>query len=148
MCPSITADSAHFNSPQLSDTLSGLMNEPVPTGFLDVKALLERSQPHANHARGLYAIGIFIVVVLLSAFVSSRGAAAANLVTAVSMLAMLGVMGGLTLYSWYLTRQHRAEQLQLEAIEELVTLRRWPQAAMVLQGMLSQPTRTPQSRIQ
>jgi len=61
---------------------------------------------------------------------------------------MFGVLTGLFVYTWYLARQQRGEMLQLEAIEELVTLRRWPQAAMVLESLLSQPTRTPQARIQ
>ncbi len=40
------------------------------------------------------------------------------------------------------------EQRQLEAVEELVRLRRWAEAAGMLQGMLSQPMRTPQGRLQ
>src|SRR5438874_11669132 len=124
------------------------MNEPVPMGFPDVPALLERSQPRGFHVRGLYALGIFLLIVLASAFVSIQGPTAAIIVQVLSVLAMIGVMAGLFVYSWFVARQHRAEQVQLEAIEELVTLRRWPQAAMVLEAMLSQPTRTPQARVQ
>jgi hypothetical protein len=124
------------------------MTEPVPMGFLDVQALLERSQPRGFHVRGLYAIGIFLLIVLASAFATSQGPTAATIVQVLSLLAMLGVMAGLFVYSWFVAKQHRAEQVQLEAIEELVTLRRWPQAAMVLEAMLSQPTRTPQARVQ
>ena len=36
--------------------------------FLDVPALLERSQPRANHARIWYAAGLFLLVVLGSAY--------------------------------------------------------------------------------
>jgi tetratricopeptide (TPR) repeat protein len=50
--------------------------------------------------------------------------------------------------TWLAVRAHRAEQLQLEAAEELVTLRRWPQAAVLLEGMLMTPTRTPGARVQ
>ena len=124
------------------------MTEPPVMPFLDVPALLERSQPRRSPLRGVYFLGIFLLIVLISAFASSQSAQAATAVRAVSALAMLAVMGGLLLYSGYLARQHRAEQLQLEAIEELVTLRRWPQAALLLEAMLSQPTRSPHSRVQ
>jgi tetratricopeptide (TPR) repeat protein len=124
------------------------MTEPPAVGFLDVPVLLERSQPRRSPLRGIYFLGIFLLVVLISAFASSQGAAAATAVRLFSALAMVAIMGGLFFYSGYLARQHRAEQLQLEAIEELVTLRRWPQAALLLQSMLSQPTRSPHSRVQ
>ncbi len=116
--------------------------------FLDVPALLERSQPRGSPLRGMYILGLFAVVVLGSALISSQGPTAAGIVRILSGLAMLAVMGGLFIYSWYVTKQHRAEQFQLEAIEELVTLRRWPQAAILLEALLSHPTRTPQARVQ
>jgi hypothetical protein len=124
------------------------MTEPVPSGFLDINALLERSQPRASHTRGLYALGIFMLIVLASAFASSQGPTAAIIVRILSAFAMAGVMTGLFIYSWFVARQHRAEQMQLEAIEELVTLRRWPQAAILLEALLSRPTRSPFSRVQ
>src|SRR6478672_83740 len=124
------------------------MTEPPVMPFLDVQMLLERSQPGRSHARGLYLLGLFFLVVLTSAFFSSQGPTAAAVVRGLSALAMMGVMGGLFIYSWHISRAHKAEQLQLEAIEELVTLRRWPQAAMVIETLLMQPTRTQQTRIQ
>jgi tetratricopeptide (TPR) repeat protein len=124
------------------------MTEPPAIGFLDVQALLERSLPRRSPLRGVYLLGLFILVVLTSAFVSAQSADAANLVRGLSAIAMIGVMAGLFIYSWHIAKQHRAEQLQLEAIEELVTLRRWPQAALLLQAMLGQPTRSPHARVQ
>jgi tetratricopeptide (TPR) repeat protein len=85
---------------------------------------------------------------MASALVSNQGPMAENLVRVLSALAMLGVMVGLFIYSWFLARAHRAEQFQLEAVEELVTLRRWPQAAIVLETLLNNPTRSPHTRIQ
>jgi tetratricopeptide (TPR) repeat protein len=124
------------------------MTEPTPNGFLNVEALLQNSQPRANHARVLGVAGIFILVILASAYFSSQGEGAAIVVRVLSGLAMIGLMSGLFIYTWFIARRHRAEQVQLEAIEELVTLRRWPQAAMLLELMLSQPTRSPNTRIQ
>jgi len=124
------------------------MTEPTPTGFLNVPALLQQSQPRASHARVAMVAAIFILVILGSAYASSRGEGAAMAVRVLSGLAMIGVMSGLFIYTWAIARRHRAEQIQLEAIEELVTLRRWPQAAMLLEMLLSQPTRSPNTRIQ
>jgi tetratricopeptide (TPR) repeat protein len=124
------------------------MTDPAPMSFLDVQTLLDRSQPRRNHARGLYLVGLFLLVVMVSALISNQGPMAENIVRVLSGLAMLGIMGGLFIYSWFLARAHRAEQIQLEAIEELVTLRRWPQAAIVLENLLSNPTRSPHTRIQ
>jgi len=116
--------------------------------FLDVPTLLERSMPRASPVRGMYVLGTFLLIVLVSAFVSNQGPTAATIVRIISALAMMGVMAGLFIYSWYLAKHHRAEQVQLEAIEELVTLRRWPQAALLLEAMLMRPTRTQQARVQ
>jgi tetratricopeptide (TPR) repeat protein len=57
-------------------------------------------------------------------------------------------MMGMGTITWLAVKAQRAEQLQLEAAEELVTLRRWPQAAVLLEGMLSRPMRTPGGRVQ
>ena len=140
--------SPKFPIPAISDTLPRLMTEPTPVPFLDVPMLLEQSQPRRSPVRGLYMVGLFIMVVLISALFSSQSAEAAGIVRLVSGLAMIGVMGSLFLYSWHIAKQHRAEQFQLEAIEELVTLRRWPQAAILLETLLNHPTRTPHARIQ
>jgi tetratricopeptide (TPR) repeat protein len=40
------------------------------------------------------------------------------------------------------------EQQQLVAVEELIRLRRWPEAAGLLENLLSRPMRTPQGRVQ
>jgi hypothetical protein len=124
------------------------MTEPAGMPFLDVRTLLVTSQPRPSPLRGIYILGIFMLVVLVSAFASSQGPTAAGIVRTLSAIAMLGVMAGLFVYSAILAKQHRAEQIQLEAIEELVTLRRWPQAALLLEAMLSRPTRTAHARVQ
>lgn len=96
----------------------------------------------------LFAAGAFVALVIASTFLSSRGQVGEAIVEVVSGLALIGALAGLMIYTWIVARRHRMEMIQLEAIEELVTLRRWPQAAMVLEAMLSQPTRTQQARIQ
>jgi tetratricopeptide (TPR) repeat protein len=127
------------------------MTEPsnIPTGqFLDVPALIEHSQPPARVGWLWYGLGSFTLIVMISYWAERQSPAMAAAVQTLSWLAMLGLFVGLNIL-WYLTaRRVRAEQMQLEAVEELVTLRRWPQAGLVLENMLSQPTRTATGRVQ
>jgi tetratricopeptide (TPR) repeat protein len=115
--------------------------------FLDVNALLERSQPQQRASYFWYGVGLFLLIVLISVWSDTLAPAAASAVRVLSGVVMFGAVIVMAVYTQITVRSHRAEQVQLEAIEELVTLRRWPQAAVVLESMLSQPTRTPQARI-
>ena len=45
-------------------------------------------------------------------------------------------------------RGQRREQDQLQTIEELIQLRRWAEAGLAVQNMLSNPTRTSWGRVQ
>jgi tetratricopeptide (TPR) repeat protein len=64
-----------------------------------------------------------------------------------SALTMAGLIGAMSLVTWYLAKRRRDEMQQIESIEELVHLRRWSEAAGILQRLLSKPTRTPQARV-
>lgn len=70
------------------------------------------------------------------------------LVNLFSAFMMLVIIAGMGVYTWMTVRAARAEQQQLEAIEELIQLRKWPQAAAVVEQLLSRPTRTPGARVQ
>src|SRR4051794_38070529 len=113
-----------------------------PPEFLDVNALLERSLPRQRHGWFGYAVGVFTLVVLLTAYLSSKGPIWEALVQGVSAIGMIGVMVAMVMLTLSAARRQRAEMQQVEAIEELVQLRRWPQAALMIQGLLSEPTRT------
>jgi tetratricopeptide (TPR) repeat protein len=116
--------------------------------FLDVTALIERSRPHPRVGWFGYAAGLFLLIVLVSAYVTSRAPQLASTVDAISKLAFIAIMTGLAvLTSWTLRRQ-REELKRVEGLEELVQLRRWPEAAATAQDLLSRPTRTPQARVQ
>jgi tetratricopeptide (TPR) repeat protein len=123
------------------------MSDPGPQ-FLDVPALLERSQPRARGAWLWYALGAFLLVVVSSTVLSRQSGAMAQVVNVLSAVAMLGLIVGMALLTWLTVRRARGEHQQLEAVEELIQLRRWPQAAGVLGYMLSQPTRTAAGRVQ
>jgi tetratricopeptide (TPR) repeat protein len=116
--------------------------------FLDVATLLERSQPRARGAWLWYAVGAFLFVVISSTLLSRQSGALAHVVNLFSAVTMLGLIVGMALFTWLTVRRARGEHQQLEAVEELIQLRRWPQAANVLGFMLSQPTRTAAGRVQ
>jgi tetratricopeptide (TPR) repeat protein len=135
-----------MTQPQSDNSSSNSPSGEPP--FLDVPALLESSQPAPRVSWFWYSVGLFLLLVLISAWASRQSAAMANAVRLFSAFSMIGIIIGLTLITWFTVRRAREEQLQLEAVEELVSLRRWPQAGLLLEHMLSQPTRTPAGRIQ
>jgi hypothetical protein len=135
--------------PRESSSRNIIIRMTVPTPeFLDVPTLLERSQPRPRGLWMWYILGAFLIVVLGSVVLNRQSGAMAQLVNVLSALVMLGLIGGLMLFTWLIVRRARAEHQQLEAVEELIQLRRWPQAGAALTFMLSQPTRTAAGRVQ
>src|SRR5439155_18242209 len=65
-----------------------------------------------------------------------------------SKLAMAVVIAGVAIATSFLFRRQRDEIRQLESLEELIQLRRWPDASALARQILSRPTRTPQARAQ
>ena len=123
------------------------MDSPQSTNFLDVHELIEQSQPRPRVAWFGYAAGIFLLVVLTSVVVQSRVPEAKGAVDLLSKIVMVAIMIGLAILTQFMVRRQREEMKQVEALEELVQLRRWQEAAMLARGMLSTPARTPQARI-
>jgi hypothetical protein len=116
--------------------------------FLDPNELIERSQPVPRAGIFWYMVGGFAIVVVTSTIAGGKSAEAQAAVRMLAGLVMVFLMVGLSILTWYLAQRQRDEQRQLEAIEELVQLRRWPEAAVMLQAMLSAASRTPQARVQ
>src|SRR5688572_3196069 len=104
--------------------------------FLQVPALLESSQPKSRGGLLLYAVGFFVLVVLLSA-IAQRTQQGGAVVQAISSLLMLGLMIAMGVMTWMAARSLQREQAQLEAIEELIQLRRWEEAATLIDSLLS-----------
>ena len=118
------------------------------SSFLDVPHLLDQSQPRARGTWFWYAVGFFFLIVFLSAYAQRslpNGGQIVQMLSSFMMLALMFVMGFVT---WRAARSVQAEQAQLEAIEELIQLRRWQEGSLLVQAMLSRPTRTPQARTQ
>ena len=124
------------------------MDSPQSTNFLDVHELIERSQPRPRVGWFRYAAGIFLIVVVASALINTRVPAAKGLVDLFSKLAMFAIIVAMSLVMHFAVRRQREEMRQVEALEELVQLRRWPDAALLARGLLSAPMRAPQARVQ
>jgi len=119
-----------------------------PTLFTDVNTLLEVSQPKARLSWGTYGLVTMVLLVLFSSMTSGNNPQVQQGVQTVTTVAMFGVLMGVFVLSAASARALRREQTQLLAAKELVQLRHWPQAAVLLQSLLSRPTRTQQGRIQ
>lgn len=119
-----------------------------PPSFLDVPTLLDLSRQRPGKLRFWHLVGIFLLVVMVSAYFSTYGERAAGIVSTVSSVGMVVLVGVLMSIMWFTVRRARNEQLKLEAIDELVRLRRWPEAATGLQELLGKPSRMPHVRVQ
>ena len=135
--------------PSAPNVAAASSNPIAPVAFLDVPYLLEASQPRARAATwfmpGLITL---LVLTLVSAYFSSKSASYRAIVDVTSGLLMIGIVIAMMLVMWNTVRRQREERAQVEAIEELVQLRRWQQAALMLQRALSQPTVSPNGRVQ
>ena len=123
------------------------MEEAPPFEFLNVSALLETSAPRQRVPWFWFFAGGVMVAVIVGALSSGEGAAAAPM-QGVAWLLLTAVFIAMPLVLRTVVRQVRAEQRVVEGVSELVQLRQWPQAGMLLQQVLSRPARTIQLRTQ
>jgi hypothetical protein len=123
------------------------MSDVAPT-FLDVPRLLEQSEPRGRPVWVWYALMACAVFVMTSTWSAAQEPALRGLAMPMGGLGMLVIMIGMGAFTSHLVRQQRQEQQALEAVEELVQLRRWDQAAAALDGLLSRPARTNAARVQ
>ncbi|HLL91018.1 MAG TPA: hypothetical protein VK324_17085, partial [Tepidisphaeraceae bacterium] len=115
---------------------------PPSPMFLDVPALLDRSEPVAAGTMARYLLGGFVLAVMMGAMISSQGVAGRQVVDVLAPLVVFGLIVGTGILTIATASRVRADQRQLEAIEELVQLRRWDHAAMAVQELLSRPARS------
>lgn len=120
----------------------------LPRRFLDVQRLLESSQVVRRPPWLWYATGLFMAFIIGSAFASSRSEQLGALIGALSGLLMIGVMIGTAGLLFHTARAYRSERQAVEAVEELVQLRRWQEAAALLEQLLSRPMRAVPHRVQ
>jgi hypothetical protein len=124
------------------------MDLPPPPMFADVQTLLASSQPRPRLPWMTYALVAVAVSVLVTTMLSGHASGEQQAAEVASTFVMVVILGCVFLANSMQARALRAEHARLEAAEELVQLRRWPQAAMLLQSILARPTRSPQARLQ
>jgi hypothetical protein len=123
------------------------MEQPDPT-FLDVPRLLDASMPKPRQAWATYAMITFVLVVLTTALASQGNPQIQGVARFVGGVVMLGVVLGMGMLTSHTLKLARREQQQVEAIEELVQLRRWDQAATMLDALFALPMRSQGTRLQ
>ncbi len=119
----------------------------APT-FLDVPALLESSEPRPRVAWFWIIMSAIAIVALCRSGAPSDPPAAHHVIQALAGLVIAGLLVLRVVLTMIAGRTARAEQQAIEGIGELVQLRRWPQAAFMIEQILSQPARTNRLRIQ
>src|SRR5688572_15588569 len=85
---------------------------------------------------------------MVSAYLSATSPLMAGAMQVFSAMVMMGIMLGMGLLTFLMAKRQQTEGQQLVAVEELMQLRRWGEAAIILEGMLSEPMRAPQHRVQ
>ena len=118
------------------------MTEIAPPTFLDVPHLLESSVPRPRAGWLGYGAGGLLLVVLMATLVVAGTEDGRNLARFLSAFAMVGVVIAMAAVATVTVRRFRSQQALVEAAGELVQLRRWPQAGLVLEQILSQPLPT------
>src|SRR2546421_4670833 len=124
------------------------MEQPEAPSFLDVNALLESSEPRPRIAWFWIIMSAIAAVALLTSNAPHDQPAARHLVEALAALMISALLALLVILTMIAGRAMRGEQQAVEGIGELVQLRRWPQAAFMLEQVLSRPARTHRLRAQ
>jgi tetratricopeptide (TPR) repeat protein len=120
----------------------------APPPFLPVQELLESSLPQPRVAWLGWATALLLLVVFGSAILTSQAAHLRWPLQLLSAAAMIAALSLITTAGVAAVRRHQAAQRAVDAAAELVQLRRWPEAALLLQQILSRPARTANLRTQ
>ena len=110
---------------------------PTPP-FLDVPALLELSRPQPRNSWAGYLAMVGLALFLSTLFTAGQGGA-----TAVAYALVLGLTGVSVGTFAMAVGRHRRQFQAVEAVEELVQLRRWEPAGILLNKFLASPVRSP-----
>lgn len=119
--------------------------EPAPTTFLDPQALLESSRVMGIRVPSwpLLLLGV-LVLFLLS---STSDEPVIKFLQFLTLPILLLTSAALTIFRMRLARRVSAETEAVAALDELVQLRRWPEAANIAHRVLSQPMLMPDRRV-
>jgi tetratricopeptide (TPR) repeat protein len=113
-----------------------------PPPFLDVATLLEASRP-VQRVRWLsYVLTTFVVITLIGLVEGSRASPFMKSLQTTTGILILPAVLLATIQSVMNMRSYRDQQRQLDAIEEMIQLRRWEPAGLLLNRFLSGPVRS------
>lgn len=116
------------------------MTQPIELPpFLDAPRLLQSSVPRPRIGLRSYATTGLLLVVLMTALLVASSDEGRIMARFLAAGALVGLVSTLAFMMFSTVRRHRADQAMVEAAGELVQLRRWPQAGLVLEQILSQP---------
>jgi tetratricopeptide (TPR) repeat protein len=113
-----------------------------PPPFLDVSSLLESSRPLQRFNWISYAAGTFLIVTVISLFQGSQASPFFKTLQTTMSLLVFPTLVAAAVMSISNVRRFRSQQRTLEAIEEMMLLRRWEPAGMLLDRFLAMPART------
>ena len=127
----------------MTSTPSNVLSPPIPApaiaaglGFLDARGLIDASEGQRFLPPAWPVLFIVIALVVASASLSGPGAGGAQ---AAVVVALVAAWFGHFLIRRSIGRSIAAEVQAVSAIEELVQLRRWMEAADLVQRVLSRP---------
>jgi tetratricopeptide (TPR) repeat protein len=121
-----------------------------PPHFLDPALLVEVSEPRPRVPWVQFLIGGFVLAMILSWTVghSSQMQQSQQLFESMIGCGLMAFVGSITFMAFSGARRARLEHTTVSSIEELIHLRRWPEAGLMIQGLLSRPARSPIARAQ
>ncbi len=116
---------------------------PAPVLLPDIRILLQNSQPTRILPIFRPGTGLFFLIAILLI-----GILPIELPIKILMILLAGgLFCACFIYFWYLIKNQRSENAQLNQIEDQIALKRYPEAASMLQYMMSTPMRTQPNRL-
>ncbi len=106
-----------------------------------METLLDRSRPVRRFNWFWYVIASFALLILFNSF-SAEDAGAHQAIQVLTVLLMLTAGAGTIIASVVTVRRYRAQEQTVDAIEEMMQLRRWEPAGILLDRFLSEPVRS------
>jgi hypothetical protein len=117
----------------------------TPGPFLDVPALLESSRPQRSASWFWFVLGFCGLMTLLVSDRSTDDPAGRTSVKILTMLVLAGLVAGSMIRSVWTVRRFRGQEAFVDGIEEMIQLRRWEPAGVMLDRFLIEPAQTPET---
>ncbi|HZZ43900.1 MAG TPA: hypothetical protein VFE58_13265 [Tepidisphaeraceae bacterium] len=116
--------------------------------FLGVERLLEKSKPGGSAGWVWYGAGGLVLLGLLGGIGGTKPTQEELVVQVASAGMMMLIVIGMGTAIWVKLQRFREEQRRLGEVDEFIQLRRWVEAGLALEVMLSRPMRSPTHRVQ